>query len=457
MSTPAVDFSQYEDQAPPSQKQVDFSKYEGPTTSTGIAAPQGTASSPMAGVQGTKDVLTGISQGTANTVGNAVSGTARLIRKIPGVGPALIPEEGIKSLESITKERSAPKNEAQSIGRTGEQVAEWLIPSGAEEKTALLAGEMLPKMGKVIPLAARLGTQGVESGLRNASQGGDFSTGAAAGAGGELLNQGLQKAAPIMAETALGVPFRMRGHGKTIGDAALGELSSVTPAGLLRESQQKIGSLTGQLERGAAASPVPASTAPAIQIVDDAIKTYEKRNSPAVKTLQNLKDQLTTRASTGQPIPVQLPASDILDLKRGVGDLVNSWAPGEKKAVQSITQKVYGALDKELDKAVPESQGLNQRISSLIPVKTRASILANGAPMTQRLASRIARPTGALLGAGVGYHEYGIPGAAIGLALPEMLSSPTGQMLAARAMKSGYAPQLGKAIALQLDRPKEEE
>jgi hypothetical protein len=217
MSGQAIDFSQYESTAPDTGKQVDFSKYAGPMTSNGIAAPQGTESTMTAGVKGAKDLLTGAAEGAANTVGNAVSGTARLLNKIPGVGEYLAPKQGIEALEAKTKERSTPENTTQAIGRTGEQIGEWLIPSGAEEKVASL----LPKMGKAIPIAARIGTSALESGLRNASQGGSFGTGAEAGVGGELLNQGLQKAAPIVAETALGVTGRMRGHGKTIGDAAL--------------------------------------------------------------------------------------------------------------------------------------------------------------------------------------------------------------------------------------------
>src|SRR6202451_586093 len=216
--------------------------YQGPVTSTGIAAPQGTESVATAGVKGAKDVLTGMAQGAANTVGSAVSGTARLINKIPGVGEYLAPKQGIDALEAKTKERSTPENEAQTIGRTGEQVAEWMIPSGAEEKAATLLGK-IPYASKAIP-AAKVGVQALESGLRNKSQGGDFTTGAEAGAGGELLNQGLQKVAPIVAETALGVTNKMRGHGRDIGGAALNELSSVRPASLAPESGQKIRSFS---------------------------------------------------------------------------------------------------------------------------------------------------------------------------------------------------------------------
>jgi hypothetical protein len=425
--------------------------YSGPTTTTGIAAPQGTANVATAGVKGTKDLLTGAAEGAANTVGSTVSGTARLLRKIPGMD-RVIPEQGIQALEERTKERSTPENTAQAIGRTGEQVGEWMLPSGAEEKAATLLG----KVPKAIPFA-RIGTQAVESGLRNASQGGEFGTGAEVGAGGELVNQGLQKAAPVLAETALGISNKYRGHGRTIGDAALNELSSVRPASLANEAGTKIRSLTNSLEQGASSSAIPTTTTPALNVVDDAMKTYQKRNSPLVDKLQSVKDQLTVNRTTGKAIPTNLSSSDILDLKRGIGDLINSWAPAEKKGVQPIIQRVYGALDNELDRTVPEAAGLNQRISSLIPVKQRASILANNAPASQRVFSRIARPTGALLGAGVGYHEYGVPGAAVGLIAPEMISSPTGQMVAARAMKSGVIPQLGKALALQLDRGKEDD
>lgn len=346
-----------------------------------------------------------------------------------------------------------PHGTAQQVGYTGEQLGEWFAPTGAEEHLASL----LSKTGKAIPVA-KIGAQALESGLRNKSQGGDFTTGAEAGAGGEILSQGLQKAAPIVAETALGVTNRMRGHGRTIGDAALNELKSVRPASLLQESGQKIKGLTGELEsRAAAPMTPPASTAPAIKVLDDAIDTYTKRNSPFAEKLQNVKDQLSVNRTTGKAIPTLNSPSDILELKRGVGDLINSWAPGEQKGAKPIIQRVYGALDKELDRTVPGADKLNQRISSLIPVKQRASILANGASTPQRIMGRIARPTGALLGAGVGYHEAGIPGALAGLAIPELISSPSAQMFAARAMKSGAIPQLGKALSLQLDRPKQED
>ena len=353
-----------------------------------------------------------------------------------------------------------PHGLAQQLGYGGEQAGEWLAPTGAEEHLAAL----LPKAGKAIPLA-KLGTQAVESGVRNMTQGGNFKTGAEAGAGGELVNQGLQKAAPIIAESALGVTNRMRGHGRTIGDAALNELKSVRPASVFDEAGAKTHALTGQLEQAAAKSAIPTSSSKAIQDLDAQIATFQKRNSPIAENLQEVKDQLTKNRYTGKAIPSQMSAENILEMKRGIGDLVDNWTEGQKDKTKAIIQRVYGALDSELDKAVPESQELNQRISSLIPVKQRASILANGAPTAQRIMHRMSAHTGALagsgIGAGLGYQRGGVPGAIVGgtmgIAVPELLASPTAQMAAARVMKSGYAPQLGKAIALQLDRSPEEE
>jgi hypothetical protein len=137
----------------------------------------------------------------------------------------------------------------------------------------------------------------------------------------------------------------------------------------------------------------------------------------------------------------------LLNLKRGVGELVSSWAPSEQKGFQPVVKRVYGALDAELDNAVPGTQEINQKLSSLIPARTRANIASNAAPITQRIAGRMARPTGALAGAGIGsalgYREGGregaLAGGIAGLVAPEILASPTVQMTGARAAQ-GAAP-----------------
>lgn len=423
------------------------------------AKPVAAAVSKPANDQSTlKDIGTGIAEGTANTTGNLVSSTAHLLNKIPVVGEYLSPKEGIKALEDRTQQASAPHNTTQAIARTGEQIGEWLLPSGAEEKGAALLGKYLPMAGKALPWATKLATSAVESGLRNKSQGGEFGTGAEAGVGGELLNQGLQKAAPVLAESALGITKKMRGYGKTPGIAALEDTSGILPSTVERSAQSKIGDLTSDVEGMARSHPGTVSMRPAIATIDSKIAdAAAENNGEAVKQLQKVRSAITEKFDTGVPLPLDQPASDALNLKRGVRtQFVKNWNPETMEGTRAAAAGAGHEIDNVLDHALGKDfETKNQRISSLIPVAERAESIQRGAPLTQRIAGRVAAHTGALTGAGIGYHEYGLPGAIAGLAIPEILSSPAGQMAAARAMKSGIIPKATRGIALQLDRDKE--
>jgi hypothetical protein len=408
------------------------------------------------------DTAKGLGIGAFKGAGNTVSGVSDLIHAIPGVGPKIIPDSGLNAFHKMNE----PDNGVQKAGYAGEQVGEYFLPTGLEEKAATGAGKLLvnaPRASRFIVPAVKAGANAIETGIRNKIQGGDFTTGAEAGGIASGVGQGLQAAAPALAESALGVTNRMRGNGKTIGKSILDETSGVTPKSLFKQAAATIAEYNRRLESAANASPVVASTTPAINILHGAISDAQKQNSGAkIEQLQKVVDQLTKEYGTGKAIPTDVSARRILDLKRGIGDLVNSWAPQERKGIQPITQRVYGALDAELDKAVPGSKELNQKMSSLIPAKTRAKILSQGAGTGQRIMNRISRPTGALASAGIGgvlgYERGGpekaIEGAALGLALPEIISSPTSQMIGARFLKSGMIPTFGKGIALQLDRPK---
>lgn len=519
-------------------------------------------------------------KGLAEGVGNTTAGVSDLIHKIPYIGNKIIPDSGLKAFHSMAE----PENSMQQAGKATEQVGEYMVPTGLEERTALGAGELLsktPRLAKMVVPAARMAEQAIETGIRNKVQGGDFKTGAEIGAGATGLGMAGEKIAPKMAETALGVTSRMRGHGKTIGDAALNEINGVRPSTIYKNAGAKIGELNSELEANAAQasreymappkirgllqaaptevplgpapppadsplellhartlpranvhepattgmaerdlgiaastipprikqggymtssreipSPLPPveghgvmltrdpavanrfvkpptgkyvpplrdgapSTQPALAMIDSEIQKATNQNAgPRLAKLQSLREQLTKRVGTGEAIPGKLTPTQILNLKRGVGDLVNSWTPEEKKGVQPIIQQVYGALDGELDRTVPGSKELNQRMSSLIPVKQRANILQNGAGVGQRVTHRMAAHTGALAGAvaggAVGYHEGGIPKAleygGMGLILPEMLTSPTAQMTMARTLKSKVPVRMAAGGASQFDR-----
>lgn len=103
-----------------------------------------------------------------------------------------------------------------------------------------------------------------------------------------------------------------------------------------------------------------------------------------------------------------------------------------------------------MDRTLPEAAGLNQHISSLIPVAWRAESTASGADTTQRVLSS--------LGGGIYCSAHGGPagdeGAGLGL-VSELISSPTGQIIVARSFNRSVPTYVLPAIrggALQLER-----
>ena len=113
----------------------------------------------------------------------------------------------------------------------------------------------------------------------------------------------------------------------------------------------------------------------------------------------------------------------------------------------------YGLMTGELERVAPESVDLNRRIASLMPVEEAAGRRSLQAGIGQRMMGRVGAHSGALLGSVAGgtygYEREGLPGAVkyglMGLALPELVASPAGQMGAARLLyKTG--PRLLPAV-----------
>ena len=78
---------------------------------------------------------------------------------------------------------------------------------------------LLPKMAEEAPLAmrllqpvARVGYQGLTSGLVNKAQGGEFGTGAGVGLLGGVGGEAMKAAAPYLAESALGTRMARSGR-----------------------------------------------------------------------------------------------------------------------------------------------------------------------------------------------------------------------------------------------------
>ena len=355
----------------------------------------------------------------------------------------------------------APNSTSGRVGRGVEQAGEFMLPGGAEEKGAAKLAEMAPWAGRAAKPLAKVLTSGISAGAVNTAQGGSPVTGALMGAGGQVIGQGLKAAAPVIAETALGLPKAARAFGKTPGAALLDETRGIRPSTIAASAQERLGQLNPELESAAANSKVPASLLPARGIVSDAANKAANQNAEGLfNQLGKQGDFLDYGGPSGQVTPQKL-----LDLKRGFNEEHLRWNPEMHDRALSTGRQAYNALDQELDRTVPESAGLNQRISSLIPVAQRAESISRGAPTLQRAAQRFGAHTGALTLGGIGgyqgYREGGVPGAIAGgltgVLAPELIASPEGQMTLARTLNkaNGLRPLVGGA--LQLDRKKGEQ
>jgi hypothetical protein len=360
------------------------------------------------------------------------------------------------NLEHV-REMATPENTTQAVSKGIGNAAQFLIPGGAEEKLASLA----PRA--IAPLA-RIATSALGAGAVNKAQGGSFGTGAMMGAGGTAVGQGLKMAAPIVAETALGIPKAARAFGKTPGAAILNETRGIRPETIASSAQERMGELTPELESAAARSSAPASLVPARRVLNDAgVKAANQNAGGLHSQVSRMGDTLNHRFDTGAVIPSQVSPSELLDLKRGFGEEHLRWNPEIHDRALSAGRQAYGALDKELDRTVPEAAGLNQRISSLIPVAHRAESVSRNAPALQRAAGRFGAHTGALTLGGVGAiegrREGGLPGAIAGgitgVLAPELIASPEGQMLLARSLNKAGSLRFPVGAVSQLDRKRE--
>jgi hypothetical protein len=356
------------------------------------------------------------------------------------------------NLEHV-KQMATPQNTTQAISKGIGDVAQFLIPGGAEEKAAMMAP-------KAIRPLARIAAGALSSGLVNKAQGGEFGTGALAGAGGGVVGEGLRAAAPHIAEASLGIRKADRAFGKTLGKAILSETRGIRPETIAESGRDALNTLTPQMEAAAANSPMMANLKPATDVIGDAMdKAYRENAASLHGQLNEMGNHLMQRFGTGQAIPQQVTPSDLLNLKRGFSkEFLGRWNPETHGDTIATGRKAYRALDSELDRTVPEAAELNQRISSLIPVVHRAESVSRNAPTMQRALGRFGAHTGALtlggIGGAEGYREGGVPGAIAGgltgVMAPELIASPEGQMIAARLLNKSKTlrPLVGAGLQL---------
>lgn len=405
----------------------------------------------------------------------AIQAGARPIASLPAVN---MKEQGQFGIEynSPTSAQQKAKGEYESANLKPIGEALGAMATGGLLKTpagASAAEKLLKLAGRAALSGAGVGAGAAAGGASPAEVGSAAATGAVMQPVAEGISAAASNLAPKIAESALNITDRMRGRGRTIGDAVLEETTGVKPSTLAADTRQAIGNLVGQMERAvdtATQSGVTGSTQGAHDILNNSLSDLPRNAKTIRAKLEGLHDLLDL---DNNPRTDYTP-TELLEMKRGIGQEMKTWPLEWQKmdAVKQVQQRLYGAIDKELDHLVPGNAELNQTISSLIPAKQQAAKLAEGASIAQLMAHRLAAHTGALaasgVGGAVGYREGGPTGAAIGaaagLALPEIASSPTGQMVLARMLNAlgpkATSPEmlpLVKALAAHAVNPQQPE
>jgi hypothetical protein len=413
----------------------------GKYTAADLAQPTGGEASGGDTMQGgppTLSTLKDLGVGALKGIDTTISGADEFARKhLPAFMTNTRMGFGKPADLEAQKAAQQPTNAVQSVGKGIEQAGEFMLPGMGEEKIGAAAGKFAP--------LAKVGYNALTTGGLNKLQGGDFGVGAAAAGAGSAIGQGIAAAAPKLAESAIGITKADRGFGKNPGQAIINDTRGIRPETIERSAQGKISSLSPQLESAASGSNEPASLLPARQIVGKAINTASERNAAGTAAQLDPLDQfLKTRFDTGRVIPEQVPASELLNLRRGFNDEFGHWNPETLPGVSGTGRQAYHALTDEFHRAVPGTEDIDERISNLIPVVRRSESTSRAAPLIQRTGGRIAAHTGGLamagIGAAEGRHEGGLPGMIVGgtagLLAPELLATPEGRMIAARTMAS---------------------
>ena len=459
---------------------LDFSKAQPIAQSTPApsmtAAPQ--PSMLQRGMNMAGDVLQGVGKGAMSTLSPVLGGITYGVQKgsqMLGVPPNLLGQvpESMGAATSDIRKQATPTNMAQKVGHGGEQVAEFLIPGGAEKTGALKLAEFAPKLGRFAEPLAHAFTSALGSGAVNALQGGSPLAGAAMGAGGSLAGDVLKAAAPAVTEFAQGIHT----PGAKTGKAILAETGGVMPGSIRSSARGVLDELNPQLDQAAIDAGQdaqgnlvnPVSLAPARQTAQQFITKAIGQGEPKFyKGTQRLAKQLDVLPN-GTPLPEDVTPYQALLTKRGVGNAVSAakWKPGYNDPFTGAQKAVYGQLNHAFEGAVPEAAPLNARISALIPA-TKPGATSFSRYVSPAVGTMMGGYTGAMRGLQSGEQgepnlEKAFTGGITGAALGGLTgyAAPTAMNVFARTANSPVLQRVlipaATGAALQADRNKKEQ
>ncbi|MDE2098403.1 MAG: hypothetical protein KGL39_14210 [Patescibacteria group bacterium] len=339
------------------------------------------------------------------------------------------------------------QNPAQNIGGFAENVGEML--AGGEGLKALgLAGEGAGLLNNV-------GSQAALGAASSGAHGGSPVTGALVGAGAELGAQGLQRLAPAMADSALGITGKMRQYGKQPAQAFLNDTSGVNMDKIAASANGQINTLANQVRSLASRYTGETDLQPILDKIDSEMATAKSHNlKNQYNDLQDLKQFLTVQQvgdNAGTALPTKLSPLELLQKRQALREYIEDigkFEQGKNQGALGAAKQAYHQINEYFHQAVPGAAPLDQKIASLLPVAKRASVVDLNAGTAQRVMNRVARPTGALITGDLGYAMGGPAGAAVGLVAPEIASSPAVKAALARTLN--VAPDITRPIAIPL-------
>jgi hypothetical protein len=227
---------------------------------------------------------------------------------------------------------------AQTIGGIGEQAGEMALTGGPLKAGAEALATKLPFLAKFAAPVARIGAEGLNTGLSAAAHDQPIETSAGIGAAGGALGELASAVAPKLVRSALGIAGKDMRYGQTPGEAILKNTSGIRPATIARQAGQKATSLTRQMESGIADATQQTmsgqagmiSTDPAHQVIDNALSSAPRNASAFKDKVSSLRDLLNLDG-TGRR---EFTPDEILEMKPGISKEIGSW---DRVAQRSVT------------------------------------------------------------------------------------------------------------------------
>ena len=389
----------------------------------------------------------------SDAVGRFAQGFADAVNPVPGIKAIVSDPEGLK--HGIEENVFRPQIDqfgkaADAVRGKGEFEGMGPIGRASEAFGHGLAGAV-PLVG---PAAANAGDQigngDVAGGLGSAT--GLLST-AATPLVTKGIGRGLQRSAEPIMENALGIRNVDRAPGgKAPGRAALDMTSGFKPETIENSARDAMAGETAKRSTAMAAHP---NATPSLRPALDEIEAAQAKGAAGNSDMSHLApmhDQLTipksgfAGATQGNPLTIselQNPDNFLAIRQRFGNDFTKfDHARPLPSETMNVGNRAYHQLTDEFHRAVPGTAEPDTNIANLMPVSESAAARKLNAPPLQRIVARFGPHTGALAGALYGAHAGGLPGAVAGLAVPEILASPTVQAAAARGING-----VGRGIA----------